>query len=148
MVQRTETLKLFFTQACQVGGRRVTVVDTLGWDWRSVQDTSEWMKQEVVRSVQNLTPSSPWSRGALWWLVEKSGNRYHVMENENPVNSQQVAELLEKIEEMVVGYESELLLTMYQQAEESNQELKLLCEDNLRTMESMRESIKEREEKI
>lgn len=100
---------------------------------------------DCFRKVTPEEHIESWS--APRWLVEKCGNRYHVMENENPVNSQQVAEQLEKIE-MVVGYESGLLLTMYQQAEESNLERKLLCEDNLKTMASMRKSIKEREEKI
>ncbi|XP_015214994.2 GTPase IMAP family member 8-like [Lepisosteus oculatus] len=54
----------------------------------------------------------------LKWLVERCGNRYHVLNNNNTYDRSQVTELLKKVEQVVAGnkgsnYSSE----MYQQAE-------------------------------
>ena len=40
---------------------------------------------------------------SLKWLVEKCGNRYHILNNRKRKDHMQVTQLMEKIEEMVAG---------------------------------------------
>lgn len=142
-----------------VAGRRVTVVDTPGWEWYyPLNSTPNWVKRETLRSV-SLLPSGPnavllvmrscasvtqdyiqeieehleplgkrvwehtmllFTRGdelgltsmeqriltsgpALQGLLQKCGNRYHVVDNRNKGDVLQVQELIRKLVEMVEG---------------------------------------------
>ncbi|XP_040917666.1 GTPase IMAP family member 8-like [Toxotes jaculatrix] len=56
----------------------------------------EWLGQRTVEERIE-------SENGLQWLMEKCGNRYHVLNNMNHTNKTQVTELLKKIEEMWAG---------------------------------------------
>ncbi|XP_041927111.1 GTPase IMAP family member 9-like [Alosa sapidissima] len=82
---------------------------------RSVQEHLELLSERVWSHTIVLFTCGDWlgdtpieqhieSEGeSLHWLVEKCGNRYHVLNNQTRDDHMQVTQLMEKIEEMVAG---------------------------------------------
>lgn len=80
---------------------------------RAIEEHLELISKEIWRHVILLFTYGDWlsdttieqhieSEGkALQWLVERCGNRYHVLNNKSPGNRFQMAELLKKIEDMM-----------------------------------------------
>ncbi len=63
---------------------------------------------------------------ALQWIIEKCGNRYHVFNNRNTDDGNQVTGLFEKIEEMVAGNKGCCFITHRQNLqEEKNKRMKV-----------------------
>ncbi|XP_064172210.1 GTPase IMAP family member 8-like [Anguilla rostrata] len=87
-----------------------------GTEKKSVVEHLELLSERVWRHTIVLFTRGDWlgdttieqhieTEGrALQELIEKCGNRYHVLNNKNRADGTQVTELLEKIEEMVAGH--------------------------------------------
>uniref|UniRef100_W5LVQ0 AIG1-type G domain-containing protein n=1 Tax=Lepisosteus oculatus TaxID=7918 RepID=W5LVQ0_LEPOC len=90
-------------------------LDSITDHWRSVEKHLNLLSERVWKhtivlftwenTLRNTTIEQRIERGGkeLQWLVEKCGNRYHVLNNKNRGDHTQVTELLEKIEDMVAG---------------------------------------------
>ncbi|XP_076135254.1 uncharacterized protein LOC143117426 [Alosa pseudoharengus] len=83
-------------------------------DRRIIQQHMELISERVWNHTMVLFTHGDWlgnvtieqhieSEEALQSLVEKCGNRYHVLNNQNSRDDMQIKQLLEKIEEMVAG---------------------------------------------
>ncbi|XP_069055199.1 GTPase IMAP family member 4-like [Lepisosteus oculatus] len=108
---RQEAVKI--VSLCPPGPHTLLLVINLDsiTDWRSVKEHLELLSERVWRHTivlftwgDRLRDTTIERRGKeLQCLVEKCGNRYHVLNNKNRADRTQVTELLEKIEDMVAG---------------------------------------------
>ncbi|XP_051718582.1 GTPase IMAP family member 8-like [Ctenopharyngodon idella] len=57
---------------------------------------------------------------ALQWIIDKCGNRYHVFNNKNTDDGNQVTELFEKIDKMVTGNKESCFVIDHQNLQEVN----------------------------
>ncbi|KAI1882382.1 hypothetical protein AGOR_G00250110 [Albula goreensis] len=110
--------------------------------WRHTIVLFTWGDSLIDRSIEQHIES--WM--ALQQLVDKCGNRYHVLDNRNRTDGTQVTKLLQKIDEMVAGNDLwHISLTKYLESEERNRGLQQRCEEKEREKEDMRKMCEEKE---
>ncbi|XP_055005778.1 GTPase IMAP family member 8-like [Boleophthalmus pectinirostris] len=100
----------------------------------SLLDTHVWSKTILMFTYKDKLCSTAieehierWP--ALQWIVDKCGNRYHVLNNLDKNDQIQVRDLLEKIEELDLFNDHQYLLQCYMHAQESCQNLDKKCKE-------------------
>ncbi|XP_069054232.1 GTPase IMAP family member 8-like [Lepisosteus oculatus] len=119
-------------------------------DWRSAEEHLELLSERVWRHTILLftwgdrlrDTTIERRRKELQYLVEKCGNRYHVLNNKNRGDRTQVTELLEKIEDMVAGNYGLYFTT---DIKEINTELEKYIRQRQRETEELRQREEERQ---
>ncbi|KAI7792154.1 putative GTPase IMAP family member 8 [Triplophysa rosa] len=124
---------------------------------RAIEEHLELVSKEIWRHTILLFTFGDWlgdttieqhieSEGKmLQWLVERCGDWYHVLNNRSPGNGFQIAELLEKIEDMIAGTgmsHFEIDMRIVEEIERKKQEeasrVKLRCENVLRKRQMLK----------
>ncbi|KAG9342187.1 hypothetical protein JZ751_016689 [Albula glossodonta] len=106
--------------------------------WRHTMVLFTWGDCLIHTSIEQHIES--WM--TLQWLVDKCGNRYHVLNTTERADGTQVTELLQKVEEMVAG---ETEKRENERKVRENEEMKKRCEETERENEEMRKRCEEKE---